>query len=334
MKNLTKVLACVLCVLLLCACAQVKSPETTAAPSGSTAAPEPTTAPATVPPPETLGPADVPTRPEYPIEKLPQPTLPKVSSTALAEDDPLVAILPDSDGQSPFLLELFLDGESRGRYPRPEPAKMGTRMPSAGSFLATDAEAVPAKTQVKVTREGEDWALTVHIETGFAVLDSGGEQRVYVTTQVNDVRFCYDEAEIFSLRAEQDTIPDTGQTYLEAAQELADAYFGARMRVSPGSDRLCKYIRVEVSDEPEETEQAREEGRIDGDTYAVRLDIYYVPDNYWSFLMCGMPYYQPYAGNDPDVPENTLTTWRGAFVSRTADGWTFWVHGMSWGGKM
>ncbi len=317
--------------LLLCACARVDGPETTAAPSGSTAAPAPTTAPATVPP-ETLG-ADAP----YPMEKPPAPTLPEVSSTTVTADDPLCAALSGADDSGHlFLLELFIDGESRGQYPLTEDAQKAGQMPSADSFAATSAEAVPAKTQVKITRESADWTLTVHIETGFAVLDSDGAQRVYVTTQVNDVRFCYDEAEYDALDGHYldiRTIPDTGQTYLEAAQELADAIIGVRTRLSSGSRERCSFVRVDISEETEITDNERGQGLIDDETYALRLDIVLVPDNYWAYEMCRIPNGRPYTGDDPDIPENAIVTMQAAYISHTEDGWVFRMTGTNWGGK-
>ena len=119
----------------------------------------------------------------------------------------------------------------------------------------------------------------------------------------------FDDAEWKAMEGAMPLIPDEGegQSYLNIAQEWAQAHEGLMTRLSPGGSMSCSYVKVTgvgtLEDMPETWFPW---DIVDYPHFAFTYDVAFVPENQDALntLMAGNT--GPYEGGDPDVPEGAF----------------------------
>ena len=119
----------------------------------------------------------------------------------------------------------------------------------------------------------------------------------------------FDDAEWKAMEGAMPLIPDEGegQSYLNIAQEWAQAHEGLMTRLSPGGSMSCSYVKVTgvgtLEDMPETWFPW---DIVDYPHFAFTYDVAFVPENQDALntLMAGNT--GPYEGGDPAVPEGAF----------------------------
>ena len=119
----------------------------------------------------------------------------------------------------------------------------------------------------------------------------------------------FDDAEREAMEGAMPLIPDEGegQSYLNIAQEWAQAHEGLMTRLSPGGSMSCSYVKVTgvgtLEDMPETWFPW---DIVDYPHFAFTYDVAFVPENQDALntLMAGNT--GPYEGGDPAVPEGAF----------------------------
>ncbi len=124
-------------------------------------------------------------------------------------------------------------------------------------------------------------------------------------------------------------IPDTGQTFLEAALTYCEAVYNVRLQLINGSRYKYSYVSCSVQD-ANNREHLMEAGLISEETYTAYLTVVFVPENKRAEMesMAGNTWY--YSGNDPDVPAEALEFSRNLYITPEEDGWHIEIGGTGW----
>ena len=142
------------------------------------------------------------------------------------------------------------------------------------------------------------------------------------------LRSWFDELELAQLNAQETVIPDRGQTWQEAAQDFANAYYGHYTETSPGSQNRWTYVSTEIEPLEAETEAAiKADGYLDRDSFPFFLRVAFVPENQRA---AESVIAENYTGDDPKVPADALEFSCCVTVEKRDDGWHGEFRGTGW----
>ncbi|MBQ6808709.1 MAG: hypothetical protein IJP07_06095 [Firmicutes bacterium] len=266
------------------------------------------------------------------------------------ETEKLNALLESlADGDPALMGTLFLDdGAQIGPFGKEFSVRMVRALAHPTWEIVKNMEAPSDSAVLRLCTEDENWALHVYEEANLLMMVQEEESFLFTTelspaeweTNIwNRVRNWFDECEFTALGGGwteiQDgksvnksyVIPDTGQSFLEAAQEAVQAVDNIHLQASSGSKECYTYIRSLVSFAEAATTGFRKNGRIGDNTYCILIERILVPENdraaFWAVA-------GEYTGDDPDVPERALCNQLCGYVSQEADGWHVQVVGTGW----
>ena len=190
---------------------------------------------------------------------------------------------------------------------------------------------------------GVDWGLTFYDGTDtLSVYTGGAEYLLRATPKQEDVflsplgsliRRWYDEAEYMALDGYDGktiVIPNTGQSYLEAAKAWCEAYESIHLIASSGSKECYSYVSCRVEPAEPATDLRREQGEIDENTYAFYAYTAFVPENEQALNWSMAGNTGAYEGNDPNVPKEAYEYTRCGYITREEDGWHGTIVGTGW----
>ena len=179
--------------------------------------------------------------------------------------------------------------------------------------------------------DGTEWGIIFYDGTdSVSVFKEGTEYLLQAAPDYEDIflsplgtlmRRWYDEAEYLYLCERVGVIPDTGQNYLEAAQEFCEAYEGVHLSVSSGSHYRYNEIFCRVEAAESANELFREKGEIGENTYAFFAYTAFLPESERARNQSIAGNTAPYEGNDPNVPEGALEYMRCGYITLKDDGW-------------
>ena len=179
--------------------------------------------------------------------------------------------------------------------------------------------------------DGTEWGIIFYDGTdSVSVFKEGTEYLLQAAPDYEDIflsplgalmRRWYDEAEYLYLCERVGVIPDTGQNYLEAAQEFCEAYEGVHLSVSSGSHYRYNEIFCRVEAAESANELFREKGEIGENTSAFFAYTAFLPESERARNQSIAGNTAPYEGNDPNVPEGALEYMRCGYISLKDDGW-------------
>ena len=145
----------------------------------------------------------------------------------------------------------------------------------------------------------------------FSIVDNDGR------TLYNMMRRWYDEAEYDALL--RDVKPQSKSlSWQEAAQDWADAYYGAHTKAASGSSFKYTWVKARITPAKDATKVLREEGEIDGSTYCFAVEVQFTPESETAL-------YYAMAGNtdkctDPSAPKGAYACWRCCTIQLGSDG--------------
>ena len=121
-------------------------------------------------------------------------------------------------------------------------------------------------------------------------------------------RCWFDGAQYGALAAELPLIPDSGQSYLNIAQEWANGHEGLMTRLAPGGSTTCTFVKVTgvgtLEDMPERWFPA---DILDYPHFAFTYDVAFVPENEDALITLMAGNTGNYEGGDPTVPQGAYT---------------------------
>lgn len=260
------------------------------------------------------------------------PTTPKMAMEMTALDSGLLLSLSRSG-----------DGEQRvGDYKNLETANNAVyfyeyRLKPLG-WTETEAPAnVKETASWAVTLIGEYWSLTAYDGCDAVLFETAADgftDRWYLLVEgelgasadaYSILRQWYDEME--QAAQPEIVIPDRGQTYLEAAEELLQQLDARSLQYTSGSKFRMSYRNtiigsVELAEA--ETERRRQRGELSAEEYVVYANTVFVPENEaaLSWNMAGNTI--PVADSDrtyTDAPEGSFVYFRVCVFALQDDGW-------------
>lgn len=134
-------------------------------------------------------------------------------------------------------------------------------------------------------------------------------------------RLLYDDAELNALTAQLAPIPDSGQTWQEAAQQWAAASEAVHLRVTSGSSYRFTYVKTSIEPDGQRTLSEREAGDFGPYTEAFVMTTIFVPETDYARGMNMAGSTVDYRGSDPDVPAGALERTTACAITKTDDGW-------------
>ena len=134
-------------------------------------------------------------------------------------------------------------------------------------------------------------------------------------------RLLYDDAELNALTAQLAPIPDSGQTWQEAAQQWAAASEAVHLRVTSGSSSRFTYVKTSIEPDGQRTLSEREAGDFGPYTEAFVMTTIFVPETDYARGMNMAGSTVDYRGSDPDVPAGALERTTACAITKTDDGW-------------
>ena len=127
----------------------------------------------------------------------------------------------------------------------------------------------------------------------------------------------YDEAEWQALSS-QTVIPDDGRSREELAQAWAEAYEGARLRLTDGSHMKTVYLDIrDVEVDTERSQESMPQYPGAKDVFLISYSAVFVPAGEPHWFMAGNT--AEYEGGG--APAGALQWWRCAYLYQTEDGW-------------
>lgn len=193
----------------------------------------------------------------------------------------------------------------------------------------------PAPNAIELTVASPDESLSLHFFSGSEmVLCRAGDARQWYraenTTDPSDVfydssdvfhymRLWYDEAELAAARSEI-VIPNDGRSREEIAQEWANLYEGAHLRLTSGSAHKWTYLDIRDVDLESWSYMEREdypEDIGDREAFLFGYSAVFVPEGDARWFMAGST--AEYEGSD--APEGALQWWMCGYMYLMEDGW-------------
>ena len=210
------------------------------------------------------------------------------------------------------------------------------------TYTTVESYEIPeGRWQINMMPAGEeDWLLYTwegsdllclemdHNKYVYRAPDSGEHGAIYELGDI--VRNWYDHAEYAAGTANADTvIPDTGQTWLEAAKAWCEQNIEPYFQVSDGSMYKWSYGICQV-EEDGSRKFLLEKGWLEEGAWPFELTEIFVPENPRAeqYFMPGNT--APYAGEDPAVPEGAYQRIVRGYVILREDGWHGKIVGTAW----
>lgn len=196
---------------------------------------------------------------------------------------------------------------------------------------------------LEFTVNGVDWGLTFYEGTdSLSVWTDGAEyyfkaipnqEDIFLSPLGSLIRRWYDEAEYMALDGYDGktlVVPNTGQSYLEAAQAWCEAYESLHLMASPGSKECYSYVSCRVEAAEGATNMYREQGEIGENTYAFYAYTAFVPENEQALQWSMAGNTGAYEGDDPNVPKEAYEYTRCGYITLEEDGWHGVIVGTGW----
>ena len=142
------------------------------------------------------------------------------------------------------------------------------------------------------------------------------------------VRRWYDEAEYDALLRDVKPQPKS-LSWQEAAQNWADAYYGAHTKATSGSSFKYTWVKALITPAEDTTKAMRERGEIDENTFCFYVEVQFTPESETAL-------YYAMAGNtvectDPSAPKGAYAFQRCCTIQLQEDGrWHGVVLGTGW----
>ena len=173
----------------------------------------------------------------------------------------------------------------------------------------------------------EDWSLDFFEGSKYLSLNAGGETYCFSArpadawahdlNPIGDMaRSWFDESQRVGLT--QLALPDKSLDAAAAAKEYCESATALHIAVADGSMYRYSYVSCEVSENKEETERLRAEGRIAAATYVFSVETVFVPENSRARWNAAMWRPAEYSG---DAPEGAMSYTRTCYMTLDADGW-------------
>ena len=156
----------------------------------------------------------------------------------------------------------------------------------------------------------------------FSIVDNDGR------TLYNMMRRWYDEAEYDALLRDVKPQPKS-LSWQEAAQNWADAYYGAHTKATSGSSFKYTWVKALITPAEDATKVKREWGEIDENTFCFYVEVQFTPESETAL-------YYAMAGNtvectDPSAPKGAYAFQRCCTIQLQEDGrWHGVVLGTGW----
>lgn len=144
----------------------------------------------------------------------------------------------------------------------------------------------------------------------------------------NMMRLWYDEAEYDALLRDVKPQPKS-LSWQEAAQNWADAYYGAHTKAASGSSFKYTWVKALITPAEDTTKAMREWGEIDENTYCFYVEVQFTPESETAL-------YYAMAGNtvectDPSAPKGAYAFQRCCTIQLQEDGrWHGVMLGTGW----
>ena len=159
------------------------------------------------------------------------------------------------------------------------------------------------------------------------------EEMDYAETPYQALRGWFDEAEYADLGGygeDSIVIPNTGQSWQEAAAAFSQDVQELHLQASEGSKYRYTFVQTSVESAEETTAAFRERGELGENGWCFYLTTVFVPENEQAlnYSMAGNT--GNYTGNDPAVPTGAYEHYRCCIITLDADGWHGAVLGTGW----
>ena len=145
----------------------------------------------------------------------------------------------------------------------------------------------------------------------FSIVDNDGR------TLYDLMRRWYDEAEYDALLRDVKPQPKS-LSWQEAAQNWADAYYGAHTKATSGSSFKYTWVKALITPAEDTTKAMRERGEIDENTFCFYVEVQFTPESETAL-------YYAMAGNtvectDPSAPKGAYAFQRCCTIQLQEDG--------------
>ena len=156
----------------------------------------------------------------------------------------------------------------------------------------------------------------------FGIVDNDGR------TLYDMMRRWYDEAEYDALLRDVKPQPKS-LSWQEAAQNWADAYYGAHTKATSGSSFKYTWVKALITPAEDATKAMREWGEIDENIFCFYVEVQFTPESETAL-------YYAMAGNtvectDPSAPKGAYAFWRCCTIQQQGDGrWYGAMIGTGW----
>ena len=202
-----------------------------------------------------------------------------------------------------------------------------TSVPQDGLCIAVGgselnfSEAAPMNLWL-TTPDGAAYCFKTDSYDALSIVDDDGR------TLYDLMRRWYDEAEYDALLRDVKPQPKS-LSWQEAAQNWADAYYGAHTKATSGSSFKYTWVKALITPAEDTTKAMREWGEIDENTYCFYVEVQFTPESETAL-------YYAMAGNtvectDPSAPKGAYAFQRCCTIQLQEDGrWHGVVLGTGW----
>lgn len=202
-----------------------------------------------------------------------------------------------------------------------------TSVPQDGLCIAVGgselnfSEAAPMNLWL-TTPDGAAYCFKTDSYDALSIVDDDGR------TLYDMMRRWYDEAEYDALLRDVKPQPKS-LSWQEAAQNWADAYYGAHTKATSGSSFKYTWVKALITPAEDTTKAMREWGEIDENTYCFAVEVQFTPESETAL-------YYAMAGNtaectDPSAPKGAYACWRCCTIQLGSDGlWHGVMLGTGW----
>ena len=202
-----------------------------------------------------------------------------------------------------------------------------TSVPQDGLCIAVGgselnfSEAAPMNLWL-TTPDGAEYCFKTDSYDALSIVDDDGR------TLYDMMRRWYDEAEYDALLRDVKPQPKS-LSWQEAAQNWADAYYGAHTKATSGSSFKYTWVKALITPAEDTTKAMREWGEIDENTYCFYVEVQFTPESETAL-------YYAMAGNtvectDPSAPKGAYAFQRCCTIQLQEDGrWHGVVLGTGW----
>lgn len=172
------------------------------------------------------------------------------------------------------------------------------------------------------TPDGAAYCFKTDSYDELSIVDGDGR------TVYNIMRLWYDEAEYDALLRDVKPQPKS-LSWQEAAQNWADAYYGAHTKAASGSSFKYTWVKALITPAEDTTKAMREWGEIDENTYCFYVEVQFTPESETAL-------YYAMAGNtvectDPSAPKGAYAFQRCCTIQLQEDGrWHGVMLGTGW----